>query len=273
MFSFFKKKPLAPPPALPDFMPFEPPAEPAPPAPAAPIPLANGDGAIGVVWTTDKGESGSGLTAGTRTFNPSGGLVELSAAGKGKKLFEKGVTVDPGADGIVAWGRWTNGESKVKDAAGKGDGRTTSLHYVAFAGQPLLPVVVGSFSSFASTAPTVSKGGQLVAVGEVNSARGSVSVALLSLVGGSANYSLVVPVAGQTFSLVGQATQVSTFGFSGVSDIRSTGTGCDGGCTGSLGNNVSVIGLVGGAAGNRAGINYGFDSRIGNVSGVIVFKR
>ena len=80
------------------------------------------------------------------------------------------------------------------------------------------------------------------------------------------------PVAGQTFSLTGQAAQISTFGFAGVSDIRSTGTGCNGGCAGSLGNNISVRGLVGGSASNRVGVTYGFDSRIGNVSGVIVFR-
>lgn len=234
--------------------------------------LANGEGTVGLVWSTDKGELGSGLTAGTRTFDTNGGLEELDVVGKGKKLFDKGVTVDPGADGIVAWGRWTDGESKVKDAAGKGNGKTATLHYFAFAGQPQA-TVIGSFSSFASTAPTVASGGTMVAVGEVNAARGAVNVAFLTATGGSAAYSLVVPVAGQSFSLTGQAVQVSTFGFSGVSDIRSTGTGCDGGCTGTLGNNVSVIGLVGGTAGNRAGLTYGFDSRIGNVSGVIVFKR
>ena len=48
--------------------------------------------------------------------------------------------------------------------------------------------------------------------------------------------------------------------------------GCLGGCTGSLGNNVSVIGQIAGKQGTEAGVTYGFDSRIGNVSGVIVFK-
>lgn len=236
------------------------------------VPLSNGAGAVGLVWTSDKGDLGSGLTAGTRTFDRDGGLTELDAVGNGKKLFEKGKTVDPGADGIVAWGRWTDGESKVKNAAGKADGKITVLHYFAFAGQPSLPLV-GSFNAFASTAPTLTAGGKMVAAGQVNSASGSLNVAFLTATGGSAAYSLMVPVAGQIFSLNGQASQVSTFGFAGVSDIRSSGTGCDAGCPGSLGNNVSVIGLVGGAAGNRAGINYGFDSSIGNVSGVIVFKR
>ena len=84
---------------------------------------------------------------------------------------------------------------------------------------------------------------------------------------------LTVPVAGQTFKLTGTATQTSISTFSGISTITSTGTGCQGGCTGSLGNNVSVIGQLAGAQGTSAGVLYGFDSRLGNVSGVIVFRR
>lgn len=236
------------------------------------VPLANGDGPVGLVWRTDKGEAGSGLTEGTRKFDKNSGLENLDALGKGgKKLLEKGKTVDPGADGIVAWGRWIDGESKVKDASGDGKGKIATLHYFAFAGQPSLPVT-GSFASFASTAPTATVGGNVVATGNLNAAGGTVSVAFPSASGGTASYSLTVPVAGQSFSLTGQATQFATFGFAGVSDIRSTGTGCNGGCTGSLGNDISVRGLVGGSAGNRIGLTYGFDSRIGNVSGVIVFK-
>ena len=225
------------------------------------------------MWSTDKGELGSGLTNASRKFDKNGGLERLDVAGEsGKKLFDKGRTVDPGADGIVAWGRWIDGESKVKDSAGNGKGKTPTLHYFAFASQPTQPVQ-GLFSSFASTAPTVASGGKMVATGEVNAARGAVNVAFLTAVGGSAAYNLVVPVAGQTFSLTGQAVRTSSFGFAGVSTIGSTGQGCNGGCAGTLGSNISVIGLVGGAAGDRLGVTYGFDSRIGNVSGVIVFKR
>ncbi|CAN5875718.1 hypothetical protein BH11PSE8_BH11PSE8_20630 [soil metagenome] len=227
----------------------------------------------------DKGALGSGITEGTRTFDGKGGLSALDVLGTqnaqtgedGKKILDKGVAVDPGADGVVAWGRWISGESKVNDASGGGKGKTATLHYFAFAGQPTLPVI-GSFSSFASTAPTIASGGKLVAQGEVNSASGTVNVAFLTVTGGSATYNLVVPVPGQTFSLTGQAVQTSKFGFAGVSDIRSTGNGCDGGCTGTLGNGVSVNGQIGGTAGNRIGVTYGFDSRLGNVSGVIVFK-
>jgi hypothetical protein len=223
------------------------------------------------VWSTDKGAVAGGLTQGTASFDAKGALVELDNATTGKPLFENGVTTNVGADGVIAWGRWTGGQSTVKNSAGVGDGNLSTLHYFAVESTPV-GATIGQFTSFASTAPTVQSGGTLVATGTVNGATGSFTAALLLQTGGTATYSLSVPVPGQTFSLIGVATQTSASGFSGVSLITSTGLGCLGGCTGSLGNNVSVIGQIAGKQGTEAGVTYGFDSRIGNVSGVIVFK-
>ncbi|WP_310389403.1 hypothetical protein [Roseateles sp.] len=217
----------------------------------------------------------SGLTQGNASFDAQGGLLELRNASTGKVIIEKGTPLDVGSNGVIAWGRWTGGQSKVKGTAGSsgvGNGNLATLHYFAIASAPILPAA-GLYSSFASTAPTMQSGGKLVATGSVNSATGTFTAALLLQLAGTASYSLTVPVAGQTFSLVGVASQTSAAGFSGVSLISSTGTGCTGGCTGSLGNNVSVIGQIAGGQGSQAGVAYGFDSRVGNVSGVIVFKR
>lgn len=258
-----------------------PPTPPVPPGPGesppgpGPTPLRDGKVTLGLVWSTDKGDVASGLTEGTARFNPQGGLREADNAATGKSMLERGKPVDAGADGVIGWGRWTDGESQVKGTSngkGVGTGHVATLHYFAIAATPTGPVN-GQFSSMASTAPTVQSDGKLVATGAVNGASGSFNASLQLQLGGKASYSLTVPVAGQTFSLVGVATQTSASGFSGVSLISSTGTGCQGGCTGSLGNNVSVIGQIAGVEGTRAGVAYGFDSRIGNVSGVIVFKR
>ena len=239
--------------------------------------MPNGKATLGLVWSTDKGGVAAGLTQGTASFDPRGGLLELDNASTGKSILEKGVPVDAGSNGVIAWGRWTDGQSKVKGTSGSsgvGDGNLATLHYFATTSSTPAGVIVGNYSSFASTAPTVQSGGKLVATGAVNGATGSFTAALTLLqIGGTATYSLTVPVSGQSFSLVGIATQTSASGFSGISLISSTGSGCVGGCTGSLGNNVSVIGQIAGAQGTQAGVAYGFDSRIGNVSGVIVFKR
>jgi hypothetical protein len=243
------------------------------------IPLADSNGVMAVVWTTDKGDHASGLTKGDRTFDRDAGLTQVDPSGKsGKKIFDKGTAVDAGSDGIVAWGRWIDGESKVNGASGTGKGKNdgkgklATLHYVTFAGEPSLPVV-GNFGAFASTAPTVTAAGAVVATGALNAATGTVNIVFLnSLGGGQATYNLAVPVAGQTFTLSGVATQVSSFGFTGISAITSTGSGCAGGCVGTLGDGASVKGLVGGTGNSRVGVTYGFDSRIGNIAGAIVLK-
>lgn len=232
--------------------------------------------AAGLVWSNEKGENSAELMAATARFDPQGRLVALDDAPGGKVLIEKGTPTDTGASDALAWGRWIGGKSKVHDNSGPGNGigngNLATLHYVTALSTPAGPTS-GVFTSFASTAPTVQSNGDLVATGAVNSAGGTFTAALLLHTKGGANYVLTVPVAGQTFKLTGTATQTSISTFSGISTITSTGTGCQGGCTGSLGNNVSVIGQLAGAQGTSAGVLYGFDSRLGNVSGVIVFRR
>ncbi|MEO6279601.1 hypothetical protein [Roseateles sp.] len=230
----------------------------------------------GLVWSNDKGESASGQMAGTAKFNAQSGLTELADTA-GKKLIEKGTPTDIGASGAIAWGRWISGDSKVKDSSGsgggEGNGKLATLHYVTALSTPT-GSTAGTFTSFASTSPTVvQSNGKLVATGTVNSASGTFKAALFLQTTGGVNYTLTVPVSGQTFTLTGMATQTSLSTFSGISNITSTGTGCATTCTGSLGNNVSVIGQIAGSQGTQAGVLYGFDSRLGNVSGVIVFKR
>ena len=212
------------------------------------------------------------MTRGNATFNSTGALTQLDDSAKNTKILDGGMPVDANADGIVAWGRWTGGESKVNGANGEGKGKLVELHYFAFVTAPTQPVIA-TFGSFASTAPTVQSGGTLVATGSVNGASGTLSTAFLTASFSTARYSLTVPVQGQTFTLDGVAAATSAYGFSGVSLISSTGRACVPACTGSFGDNISVIGQLGGTAGNRAGVAYGFDSAIGNVSGVIVFKR
>lgn len=229
-----------------------------------------------LVWSTEKGDNASAQMAGTAKFNAQGGLLELEDPSSGKTLIEKGTPIDAGANGVIAWGRWIGGQSKVHGNSGKGNGvdngNLSTLHYFTATALPA-GATVGTFTSFASTSPTVQSNGELVATGTVNSASGTFKAALLLQTTGGANYTLTVPVSGQTFSLVGVAMQTSPSTFSGVSQITSTGTGCAGGCTGSLGNNVSVLGQIAGSQGTHAGVIYGFDSRLGTVSGVIVFKR
>lgn len=220
-----------------------------------------------MTWTNAQGTTTSGLMNGNATFDAQGGLLAFDDS-SGRKLLERGVPTDVGSNGVLSWGRWTDG--KVN---GTGTSNVATLHYFTLSSVPTGPTA-GLFTSFASTAPTVQSSGTVVATGTVNGATGTVTAALLLNILGTATYSLSVPVSGQTFTLTGTATQTTLTSFSGISLITSTGGGCPLlGCTGSLGNNVSVIGQVAGSTGSNIGVLYGFDSRLGNISGVIVFKR
>jgi FecR protein len=244
------------------------------PAPAptpTPPPAPTSHVTAGVVWSNDKGDIAADLIGGTAQFDANGSLLELKDASSGRTILQNGTSTDAGVDGVIAWGRWIGGQAG-SNRNGVGDGNLTTLQYFTATSTPTGPTT-GQFTSFASTSPTVQSNGNMVATGTVNSASGSFTAALTLQTSGNASYTLTVPVPGQTFTLTGTATQTSLSTFAGISLITSTGTACRSGCTGSLGNNISVIGQIAGSAGTHAGVIYGFDSRLGNVSGVIVFKR
>lgn len=232
-------------------------------------PLSPSQGNVVMVSTNKKGDTAGSATLGYRTYADAA-LTELrDKDDSGKKYLEKPSLAETHSDGIVAWGRWTDGKRNIDDNA-KGD--VNALHYFTFAGSPTLPILK-SFSAFGSTATTViSSTGVLGAVGAENAAGGSLQVTFPSIAGGYATYNLTVPIAGQTFSLAGTALQTGTYGFAGPALINSTGNGCTNGCAGALGAGNAVRGMVGGTGSSRAGLVYGFTSNMGQVTGAMVFK-
>jgi hypothetical protein len=179
------------------------------------------------------------------------------------------VPADFAADGIVAWGRWTGGQSNFSSAENK----LATLHYVALQGTPVLPVVRG-YASFGSTAPTLSAAdGSTLAVGTPGSVTGALNVNFSGASGGSVDYRLNVPLGGQTYLVQGTATQTGSFGFAGPAAlISASGNGCQAGCSGALAGGNAVQGLVGGDGNSRAGAVFGFGALQGTVSGAVVFK-
>ena len=161
-------------------------------------------------------------------------------------------------------------------SANGGAGALSTMSYVVGlnANAVTATSIVRGYASFASSAPVVTSGGSIVATGTPNSVTGTLAVNFPSLTGGgSLNYSLNIPVAGQTFSVNGSAAQYSGSGFLGSSStITSTGTGCNPSCLGNIPWGDAIQGFFTGTAAERAGANYGFSSSIGQVSGAIVFK-
>lgn len=241
--------------------PVSPPVEP-PPV----IPLASGPGGLATTATAG-GAFGGGLFGGTVTFAPSGALTRFDdCCTPGNNL--SGVAAEFGADGIIAWGRWSSGLRGATPLAAMSYVANIPAHSVTATS------IVRAYTSFASTAPVVTSGGAVVATGTPNSVTGTLSVNFPSMTGGgSLGYSLSVPVAAQTFSVNGSASQFSGVGFLGTSStITSSGGACTPSCSGIIPFGNAIQGFFTGSAAERAGANYGFASGIGQVSGAVVFK-
>lgn len=234
------------------------------------IPLASGPGGIAMATEQSGGGFSGGLIGGTVTFDPQGALVAFTDGSTPANNFSSGVSSDFGADGIIAWGRWTSGDR------GSPPVPQLTMSYAAnlSANAVTATSIVRGYAAFASTAPTVTSGGAIVAIGAPNSVTGTMNVNFASLTGGgSLTYVLNVPVAGQTFTINGSATQFVGTAFLGSSStITSTGAGCTPSCTGNLPFANAIQGYFTGPNAERAGANYGFTSQPGQVSGAVVFR-
>lgn len=235
------------------------------------VPLPNGVGGLVAASVTTGGAFSAGLLGSTMSFSLGGALTQGIDCCTPTNNYTAGVSSDFGADGIIAWGRWTSG-------LGQNGQNLTTMNYISVltANNVTAPTtsIVHAYTSFASTAPTVTSGGTLIAVGTPNSVTGTLNVNFANLTGGgSLTYMLSVPVPGQTFTINGTANQFSGTGFLGSSStITSTGAGCSPSCAGIIPFGDAIQGVFTGAAAQRAGANYGFSAQIGKVSGAIVFK-
>jgi hypothetical protein len=242
-------------------------SQPLAPAALPVVPLASGAGGIGMA-TVEGGVFSGGLLGGTVTFHPDGALAQFIDGGTPANNFTAGVSSDFGADGIIAWGRWTSG-----DRAGVPQ---LTMNYAAnlSANAVTAASIVRGYVAFASTAPTITSAGSIVATGAPNSVTGTMAVNFPNLTGGgSLTYVLNVPVAGQTFNINGSATQfVGTAFLGSASTITSTGAGCTPSCTGNMPFANALQGFFTGANAERAGANYGFASQLGQVTGAVVFR-
>lgn len=227
-------------------------------------------GTFGAVWAITSGGVSSTLGSGDRTFDSKGAATELRLDGSGGNKLQNGTAVEFGYNGAITWGRWMSGKSDVSPLTGD----LAAMHYFAFTGTPVIPVVK-AYTSFASTAPTVTSAlGIVTTVGSSNAATGTLNVNFTGASGGTVGYALQVPVPGNTFTLVGTAAQSNTFGFAGTGVVTSAlpVLGCTFSCPGALPGGYVVQGAVGGADASRAGLVYGFTSLLGKVTGAIVFK-
>lgn len=234
------------------------------------VPLPSGAGGVAIASTTSAGVFSAGLLGGTNTFGPGGELNQFTDGCCAANNFTATAVADHGADGVIAWGRWTNG------GRGSPPNPLIMVHYAAnlSANAVTATSIIGSYDVYASSAPTITSGGTVVAAGVSNSVTGSMNVNFPSLTGGGTlTYNLSIPVAAQTFTINGAANQFNGTGILGTtSTITSSGAGCTPTCAGNIPFGNAIQGFFTGTAAQRAGINYGFTSALGQVSGAAVLK-
>lgn len=232
------------------------------------VPLPNGTGGLAAAYVSTSGSFAAGLLGGNLSFASTGELSQFTDCCSSNH-FTSGVTAEYGADGIIAWGRWASGTHSTA-------GPLATMSYVAGlqANTPVVSSLVRGYASFASTSAVITSGGSIVASGTPNSVTGTLNVNFATIPGaGSLTYSLNIPVAGQTFTVNGSATQYAGTSFLGLSStITSTGAGCSTSCVGNIPYGDAIQGFFTGTAAQRAGANYGFTSQLGQVSGAVVFK-
>lgn len=234
------------------------------------VPIPDGAGGFAVA-SVKAGVFSAGLLGGTLTSDSNGLVTQSVDCCFPGNTFSNGISSDFGADGLIAWGRWSSGL--------RGGVPVTMANYVAApsitgVNPATTPSIVGIYTSFASTAPIITSG-PTVATGTPNSVLGAMSVNFPNWTsgGGTLAYTLSIPVAGETFNVNGTAAQLGNgTSFLGLlSTITSTGSACASGCFGSIPFGNAIQGFITGTDASRAGANYGFTSTLGNVSGAVVF--
>jgi hypothetical protein len=195
----------------------------------------------------------SGRSSGTAQILGNAGT--LDAAGRlvsfddppGNTTSGSTAIADSGNDGVIAWGRWTNGTT-----AGTGPNALRTLsgndsfHYIA--GIPTSDAdmaalasggVTATYSSAGGTAPTTDRGG----IGTLNS--GSLTARFASAQV-DVDFSVSVPNASYTVS--GRNLSITGSGFSG--SVGASGATCTSGCT------TPIDGFFAGSQAARAGLSY-----------------
>jgi len=174
--------------------------------------------------------------------------------GSGTSLIGTSTSIRDGTDGIISWGRWTNGVTGGTGIFGGLDTRGAPLHGVAGLPTPNMPTGSASYSMIGATPPSCSPS----CAATVNS-----SSLFVTFDTNRVDMSLDITVAGFRYITTNPALlTISGSGFSG------TGT-LSGGCGASL----LAKGFFAGDAAARAGLAYHLGTSFEQVNGAIAYTK
>lgn len=203
--------------------------------------MVSGPGyAVGHISAIDSNDAVSSNA--TATFSSSGQLLSFTDAAA--QLVSQGSTsiADAGNDGLIGWGRWTNGSYSINGAPQAPLIDAQSLHYVVGVPTANMPTTgSASYSLVGATTPTTASG----------SASGSFSLSSLTVnfAAATVNLAFNVNLSGENYAATTGAAPITGNNFSSSLGVTSPGI-CSFGCNG------HVQGLFFGTAAERLGIAY-----------------
>ena len=229
-----------------------------------PTALASGSGQGVYVSTNGVTYSSSfwgSPTPPSMTYDTNGAMTAVSG------WVANGTVPDFGADGIVAWGRWTAGS--LIAAPG---GNVAVMHY-AVSGIASTPNIVGlvkTYSAYRSTPPTIESGGVVTQMGAADSVTGSISVNYGGGNAGTCNLSIVIgshrfSVSTGAFALTPSPNFASGGTVTSSTDPITAPTGL-------VDAGMMIQGIVVGTSAERIVLNFGFNPGVGNITGAVVFR-
>jgi hypothetical protein len=187
-------------------------------------------------------------------FDATGTMIGLDD-GRGTSLIGTSTSIRDGTDGIISWGRWTNGVTGGTGIFGGLDTRGAPLHGVAGLPTPSMPTGSASYSMIGATPPSCDTG---------CSATLNSSSLLVTFDTNRVDLNMDVTIGGIRYFTSNPALLViSGSGFSGTGSL-----------VGASGASLQAKGFFAGDAAARAGLSYHIGTFVPeNVSGAIAYQK
>jgi hypothetical protein len=258
------------------------------PTPAATLANYKGEAYASILMKTANGNGVDGVLAlENLETNANSQPIKINTAGNAIDIQPNLAFSSYNSDGLVAWGRTYGGTvtvagiSNVDNGPGNNNGGVTSpttldtIQWMDYAigtrpDQTQIANLTGTYTVFGSTAPMlVTSGGTSFIVGEENAVTG---IFKFDFNTAKYNYNLGVVTVGADYNLSGSGSALNaanpTFQAGG------TVTGACGGvvCSAALQGENLIQGAFFGPAGQRIGLQYGFNAPTGQIYGTAVLK-
>jgi hypothetical protein len=211
-------------------------------------------GKITANWAAARQTSVNAFTNVLVEFDGTGTIIGMDD-GSGTTLIGTSTSIRDGTDGIISWGRWTNGVTGGTGIYGGLDTRGAPLHGVAGLPTPNMPTGTASYSMIGATPPSCSTG----CAATLNSSFLTVNFDISKV-----NLDIDVTINTTNFRAASPIPlNISGSGFGGSGFL--TGGGC--------GANMLVEGFFSGDAAARAGLAYHINNFSESMNGAIAYQK